>query len=134
MDPILATTVWDRIKRFVPPAYTLENGESVVLDQLNDHWRYSWYYRPQAEFPVHRDGINVDEAHPERRSVLTLNIFLNDEFQGGGTEFFTEDGTTRYVAEPKPGRAALFYHRNVHAGNPVSDGSKFLLRTDVWGT
>lgn len=39
---------------------------------------------------------------------MTLNIFLNDQFDGGETDFFYENKTKRLSAKPKPGRAALF--------------------------
>ena len=76
---------------------------------------------------------------------MTLNIFLNDDFGEGGTDFFervrtqNEDGSynldfkLRYRVEPKAGRGALFYAKQLHRGNVVGNDYKYLIRTDVMG-
>ena len=66
------------------------------------------------------------------RSCLTLNIFLNDDFEGGETDFLFDDKQTlRFSAKPKAGRAMLFYSQQYHRGNKVTKGEKYLLRTDI---
>lgn len=101
-------------------------GSTVV--GLNEHFRFS-KYNPGQEFGIHKDGINIDKNG--NRSVMTLNIFLNDQFDGGETDFFYENKTKRLSAKPKQGRAALFDSQQYHCGNKVTNGYKYLLRTDV---
>ena len=62
---------------------------------------------------------------------MTLNIFLNDNFEGGETEFLYNNKTLRYSAKPKLGRGALFDAQQYHRGNVVMNGNKYLMRTDV---
>jgi hypothetical protein len=63
----------------------------------------------------------------------TLNIFLNDNFEGGETTFYEKDGkTTRFVCKPKAGRGAFFYSQQFHEGNKILSGNKFLIRTDLF--
>lgn len=86
-------------------------------------------YKEGGEFKLHKDGVNQNEIG---RSYLTLNIFLNDDFNGGETDFYLDDQSTlRFSARPKSGRAALFYAQQYHCGNIVKNGEKYLLRTDI---
>ena len=102
------------------------NGSKVV--GLNNHFRVS-KYDPGMKFDIHKDGFNVDTKG--NRSVMTLNIFINEEFEGGETDFFHENKTFRFSAKPKTGRAALFDSQQYHCGNKVVSGYKYLLRTDI---
>ncbi len=61
------------------------------------------------------------------QSLLTLVFYLNDDFDGGATDF-PELGQ---VIEPRRGRALLFQHRILHEATSVGRGEKFVLRTDV---
>lgn len=125
IDKDLANKLYQRIGNRIPKYF---NGCRVV--GLNDHFRMSKYY-PGGYFLTHQDGYNQDGEG--NRSVMTLNIFLNDDFTGGETDFFFEDGSLRFSAKPKPGRGALFDHQHVHCGNKVN-GIKYLLRTDIMVT
>lgn len=87
-------------------------------------------YTNGGEFKLHRDKMNQDEN--ENRSYLTLNIFLNKNFDGGETDFYLDDKITKRLSvKPDVGRAALFYFNQYHCGNKVINGEKYLLRTDV---
>ncbi len=97
---------------------------------LNDHFRFSKYYKGQF-FDIHKDGVNQDSQG--NRSALTLNIFLNSDFEGGETDFFNSNSPSdlRYSVKPAPGRGALFFAQQYHRGNAIISGEKYLIRTDV---
>ena len=61
------------------------------------------------------------------RSLVTLAFYLNDDFEGGETDF-PELG--KRIA-PRRGRALLFQHRILHEAMAVRAGAKLVLRTDV---
>ena len=122
----LATTLFNRLKEKGLIGQTF-NGRRIA--SLNDHFRFSKYY-PGGEFQMHKDGFNVDKNG--NRSVMTLNIFLNTEFEGGETDFYLEDKKTlRHSTKPKVGRGAFFDSQQYHCGNKVVNGFKYLLRTDL---
>ena len=73
------------VKKNMPNVW---NGTKVV--GLNAHFRVSKYH-PGMKFDIHKDGFNVDSMG--NRSAMTLNIFINDEFEGGETDFFHENKT-----------------------------------------
>jgi hypothetical protein len=143
IDRQLANSLWDKIKPFLPKDLKFKGYKLVYL---NDHFRFS-RYRKGGKFHLHCDGKNYDASRPEEsegystESLFTLNIFLNDGFEGGETDFFESgkgtDINLRQSVKPKAGRGALFWADQYHQGNVVmpTDAAeyKYLLRTDVMG-
>jgi len=60
-------------------------------------------------------------------SLVTLVFYLNDDFEGGETDFPELDQRIT----PRKGSALLFQHRILHIASEVSRGEKFVLRTDI---
>lgn len=116
-----AEQLFEKIKDVIPAEFRAVG--------CNECFRFS-EYEPGGQFKMHRDGINQDSRG--RRSVITVNIFLNDDFTGGSTDFYFDDRKTlRHSIEPKIGRAAVFDSQHCHLGRMVETGRKYLLRTDV---
>ena len=117
--------LWNRLHHIIP---THVHGKPVC--GLNDHFRFSKYHKGQF-FDIHKDGINQDSKG--NMSALTLNIFLNEDFKGGETDFFNsfDRNDLRFSITPKIGRGGLFYAHQYHSGNEILEGTKYLLRTDV---
>ncbi len=122
-DRAFANILFRRIKNHLPEEI---DGKKIVC--LNDHIRLS-QYNEGGSFKVHRDGFNQDSMG--NRSICTVNIFLNEDFEGGETDFLNEDHTLRFRAVPKSGRGAIFYSQQLHRGNEVINGRKYLFRTDI---
>jgi hypothetical protein len=119
-----ADKLFSRIRSAIPETY---DGKRIV--GLNDHIRLS-KYEPGGKFNVHKDGFNQDSQG--NRSIMTVNVFLNKNFNGGETDFLLDDKETlRFRAVPEIGRGAIFYSQQYHRGNEVLDGKKYLFRTDV---
>ncbi len=116
-----AVQLFERIKDAIPTDFRAVG--------CNECFRFS-EYEPGGQFKMHRDGFNQDSRG--RRSVITVNIFLNDDFTGGSTDFYFDDKSTlRCSVQPKTGRAAIFDSQQYHVGGIVKVGRKYLLRTDV---
>ncbi len=52
-------------------------------------------------------------------------IYLNGDFEGGGTEFKTA------IITPQEGAALVFPHKVPQQGMAIISGIKYVLRTDV---
>jgi hypothetical protein len=78
-------------------------------------------YQPGQQFGLHQD--RADGA----RSLLTLMVYLDDDCDGGETDF-PEQGER---VAPARGDGLWFQHMVLHAGRPVTRGVKHVLRTDV---
>jgi prolyl 4-hydroxylase len=76
-------------------------------------------------------GPHGDQSYPGgpgERSLLTLMVYLNDDFAGGQTAFLD----LGQVIAPRRGRALLFQHMVLHEGRTVTAGTKYVLRSDVF--
>lgn len=83
-------------------------------------------YRLGEGTQLHGDPIR--ETADGLRSAMSIVVFLNDQFEGGGIEF-PELGR---LVEAKAGRAVVFPHALMHVDHVVERGRKFVLETDVF--
>jgi len=82
----------------------------------------------------------VYDAVADQRSRLTFLVYLNDDFEGGYTTFYTPGPMAgrleaRHIA-PRAGSVLVFPHGGdcgslVHEGSTVERGAKYVIRTDV---
>jgi predicted 2-oxoglutarate/Fe(II)-dependent dioxygenase YbiX len=118
----LATQLWPLVQEYVP-----NDVEEWTAKGLNEQFRI-YRYKDGQEFKVHRDGaFKRDETEHSKISVI---IYLNEGFEGGETEFVMP----HEVIEPLAGTLLMFAHGQLHKGNPVPEGTKYVLRTDVMYT
>ena len=112
----LANKIWARAKPYVPALL-----DSCKVMGLNERFRFYRYeknqiFRLHKDFPFSRKG---------QRSKLTIIIYLNDNFDGGQTDF------RKFQVEPKTGSALIFRHELLHEGSAVMKGVKYAVRTDI---
>lgn len=119
-DPRLALRLYHRIASLLPEE--LEDRTLIGLKPMMHCLRYA---------TGHSSSLHTDhayEAGDDQRSELTLLIYLNDDFEGGETDFPTQAERI----EPQAGRAVLFRHGTQHRGATVEHGTKYVLRTEVY--
>jgi len=125
-NPEIAEWLWERASDFVPTEF--EGRNAIGLNEMLRFYRYDagqrfdWH----QDFPYERDN--------GEKSFLTMLVYLSDEFDGGETSFddsYSEDSFDPFQVEPKQGLALFFVHETHHKGEPVLDGRKYVLRTDV---
>ncbi|GAA4435362.1 2OG-Fe(II) oxygenase [Bremerella cremea] len=92
---------------------------------LNERLRF-YKYEPGQAFAPHFDG-RYRRSETEK-SDFTLLVYLNDDFAGGATRFFKPE-TFRVV--PRTGSALFFHHPQLHEGEVIESGTKYVLRSDV---
>lgn len=146
-DSILAN-LFERVKSELPQ--TLPRG--ATLAAINARWRLFRYsegavYRPHIDGSWPASGLSAatgeyvhDGGLPQRRSRLTLLLYLNEGFEGGATTFFLPSAAAGGGLEargvvPQIGTCLCFPQGNtaslVHEGSPVTSGVKYVARTDV---
>jgi len=119
-DPARAAELWQRLSPHIP---AFLNGCRAL--GLNERFRFYRYDRGE-KFAWHYDG---PYSRPNGEcSRLTLMLYLNDDFEGGATEFQLDEWL---VVQPEAGMVLLFDHPVLHQGSPVTRGRKYVLRTDV---
>lgn len=128
-DPTLATEMWKRIRACLPDF----DGQRAI--SVDDQLRF-YRYDVGQEFKRHKDGSVTNQAGAV--SKLSYLIYLNDDFAGGETTFRSYEGKgesrskKELVVGPVVGSALLFRHERWHQGCEVTQGRKYVLRTDVF--
>jgi hypothetical protein len=118
--PVLALRLFYRLVEHLP-----EMREGAELAGIKPMLRCVEYRVGEGTQP-HRDPIR--ETTDGLRSAMSILVFLNDAFEGGGIEF-PELG--RFIAA-KAGRAVVFPHSLMHVDHIVERGRAFVLETDVF--
>ncbi|WP_158257689.1 nucleoside monophosphate kinase [Haliangium sp. UPWRP_2] len=102
---------------------------------LNLKWRINSYATGEAFLPHYDSGHDFGLG---KRTLLSLIIYLNDDFTGGETTFFPGSTPRRPVSiRPRAGSALLFHHYGplnpLHGTEPltVTGRKKYIVRTDV---
>ena len=116
-DVDLATDFWRRAQSFVTERY--EDWSPIAI---NEQFRF-YKYAVNQRFNKHRDGRF--RRNPNEESRLTLMVYLNDNFEGGETEF------DAFTVVPEKGTALVFRHDIKHKGCRVREGFKYALRSDI---
>ena len=122
-DVALGEAWWARAREFLPPNFGLWKAIG-----FNERFRF-YRYGPGQRFAPHRDGSF--ERQSDEMSWMTFMVYLNDDFVGGQTRFDLMGEPEPVVVQPRPGMALVFMHDRLHAGDEVTRGHKYVLRTDV---
>lgn len=118
-DVPLAAELFARVRAHVP-------AQLAGMHAAGANERFRCYkYAPGQRFAPHYDGSFV--RSDTERSLLTLIVYLNDDFAGGATAFHDFDLHVR----PRRGMALLFQHLLLHEGCIVTSGIKYAMRSDV---
>jgi hypothetical protein len=64
-------------------------------------------------------------------SKYTLLIYLNDDYEGGTTTFYTDTFIERFKVQPKKGRILCFDIDLFRSGDRVSNGNKMWIGTEL---
>lgn len=113
----LAEKLWQRVQPYVPA----QVGHSHPIG-LNELFRFYRYQRGH-QFKGHYDESYI--RNEREASYYTFMVYLNDNFQGGDTTF------RGLRVRPRQGMALIFRHSLFHEGSEVTQGVKYVLRSDV---
>lgn len=115
-----------RISSHLPASF-----EDEKLLEINERLRFLRYDKGD-QFQPHCDASFGRPDH-SARTLITLQIYLNENFKGGETTFLQRSrGANKCVpVEPKTGMILVFEHNILHEGSLVKQGRKYTIRTDV---
>eukprot|EP00981_Chlorochromonas_danica_P015100 scaffold10498_cov179-Ochromonas_danica.AAC.2 len=152
--------LWTRVKLFLPPTASYsasgwyQGQQPVRLNELMRFLRYD----PGHYFVPHCDGYYQYPAghdHSGERSLLTILIYLNEDFEGGCTRFYAsrppqkdyendhddqnnnddddddENSDGHFDFHPRVGSVVIFEHNIFHSAEKLTKGRKYSLRTDI---
>lgn len=90
-------------------------------------------YNKGENFGIHTDtGLFYDKA-TKTKTRYTLLVYLNDDFKGGNTVFYTDKFKLTDIIIPKKGSCLLFDIDLWHEGKEVTEGSKYWIGCEIIG-
>lgn len=119
-DPVLALRIFYRIATLLPE--TIDGAQLAGLKPLLRCVRLSAGEGTEA----HHDPAR--ECNAGMHSHLSVAVFLNEDFAGGGVEFPTLGKTI----PAKAGRALVFPHGLLHRDAVIERGEAFVLHAEVF--
>ena len=144
-DVYLAQNIWNRIASVL----TIESEpqlHSILTNDGDTKWTAVGLnerlrvlrYDPGTYFAPHFDGCYTrnDITHPQYgdTSFMTIQIYLNEGFQGGATAFLdptSVDDEAKINVIPKTGSILVFEHKLLHEGSILEKGRKYTIRSDI---
>lgn len=125
-DSARAAWLWELAREFVPD--TIAGCQAVGVNERLRFYRYD----PGQKFDWHTDGYFRRDNGEQSR--LTFMVYLNGGMTGGETSFSDDSVRPRFSdfsIMPETGQALFFAHMLLHKGQPVTEGRKYVLRTDL---
>lgn len=128
--PKISDTIWHKVRGMLPDSYTSADGKTwrfigtpttVMFAEIDVN----------QQFGLHSDTGCIFAENGEVRSRHTLLIYLNDDIDGGGTQFFDESWKASCCVQPRRNRTLCFDIELFHQGNPVTRGRKRWLGTEL---
>lgn len=152
VDLGMSNAIMSRLKSYLPEIVHID-GVRWRLKRFTHHWRYI-KYSTKGHFVPHYDGAKMLRYPTPSISVFTVQIYLNDDFKGGNTRFYSDYEPIRYPShdipcgevnkfkpssppthevKPETGSILIFDHVNdtLHDGAEVKFGMKYIMRGDV---
>jgi len=140
-EKTLCQEMFEKLKKFLPGTFMPASGPHAMkqntLWKFGDTLRLVRYYPGQLLAP-HFDTGQKDTAG--NWSSLTVQIYLNEGFEGGETRFLCSEAykqVKRNIDDgddvvPKTGRMVVFQHDVYHMGVKVTKGTKYTVRFDAF--
>jgi len=119
-----AEELYKRTQRYIPKLFV---GRKCL--GLNERLRFLRYDKGEY-FKPHCDGSYRRENG--ETSCLTFQLYLNEGFKGGATNFLSWEAVPETVpVVPKTGSVLIFQHDILHEGEALQKGRKYAMRTDI---
>lgn len=86
--------------------------------------------KPGLAMDYHTDHASFNERYPGQKFIVTVTIYLNDEYEGGEISFLDESTGSITNYKPKAGDITVFPsgYPYFHGVLPVLSGDRYLLR------
>lgn len=132
----LASELWNRIKPFEKnfknlKPYGVTDNEGIWRPYgIDECFRFNKYTKDNF-FKRHVDAVYCESNH--EKSILSVLVYLNDDFKGGNTKIWKDFDSTKplHFIKSKAGSALIFTHDLIHEGAKVEDKIKYVVRIDI---
>lgn len=124
----LSEYMFNSWKTYLPSIYTDRNGIKWEPVSAANYVMYSTIKSGEM-FGLHTDtGCYY---FPPSQSKFTVLTYLNDDFIGGSTQFYTNSLHKTYEILPEKGKTLIFDIDLFHQGNIVTFGEKYWIGSEI---
>lgn len=128
--PDISSKMYSYICPHLPHTYIDRNNTSWKFIQAPKYIMYAKIKQDQL-FGLHTDtGCEYDEID-NLYSKFTVLTYLNDNFDGGHTQFYNNDFQKTVSIEPKENRTLIFDIDLYHKGDQITKGEKYWIGTEL---
>jgi hypothetical protein len=119
--PEWSQLMFNRLAPHIPEQYRHSVAPYIMFSHI----------RSGEHFGIHTDTGCVYDIEKKEISKFTVLIYLNDTYEGGTTQFYTDDFIPTEEIIPKRGRTLVFDIDLFHKGNEVLSGDKYWVGTEL---
>ena len=130
IEPEISTLMYSRIKSYLPKKYVDHLNNSYTYKKTPKHIMYA-KVDIQQHFSIHTDTGIVYSHIDNEYSKFTVLTYLNDNYEGGNTQFYSEKLLKTVTIEPKKNRTLIFDIDLFHAGEIITKGTKYWIGTEL---
>jgi hypothetical protein len=128
--PEWSKMMYDKISVSLPKHYTDRKGQMWRFVSAPKYIMYAKVNTSQ-QFTIHTDtGCEYDDMC-NLYSKFTVLTYLNDDFSGGETQFYSPTFEKTAVISPKTNRTLIFDIDLFHSGEMVTSGCKYWIGTEL---
>lgn len=124
IDQTTANFFYERLSTFIEPTTQAKRANKLVM---------TGYYQPGQQFSLHTDTGLYYNRETKEKTRWTLLIYLNDNYEGGHTQFYDDNWKETRDIQPKEGKALLFDIDLWHKGNELFTGEKYWIGCEIIG-
>ena len=118
-----AKLIEKRIYKYIPKTYN-----NLDYHSINHRFRFLKYEKG-GFFARHKDN---NYKNKESISLITILIYLNEDYKGGYTTFFSDvDDKEGFTLKPKTGMISLMDQEIGHFVPELKKGIKYVIRTEL---
>ena len=118
-----AKLIEKRIYKYIPKTYN-----NLEYHSINHRFRFLKYEKG-GFFARHKDN---NYKNKESISLITILIYLNEDYKGGYTTFFSGvDDKEGFILKPKTGMISLMDQEIGHCVPELTKGIKYVIRTEL---
>lgn len=122
-DSDFSITLEQRIQHLIPLEYRGKKYHSI-----NPRFRFLKYNEPTHHFAPHQDGCY---SANNIMSMITILIYLNDDYAGARTCTNKDKKTIMSEIEPKSGLVYMMDQDILHSVPNLISGTKYVIRTEL---
>lgn len=130
VHPCISNMLYSKISAHLPQSYTDRNGRTWQYEGAADTVMFAVVDK-NKHFGIHTDTGCVHDIANNLYSKYTVLLYLNDDYEGGCTSFYSDTFDENFKVLPKKGRILCFDIDLFHRGEPVLSGSKRWIGTEL---